>query len=355
MRITQPQLAKALSASRPLSVPLISSWESLTNPKIPPYQRIEAYATLFATRRSLEGGTLRLLKVTDLTDDEWRVMDELKRELTRLRNGAIQQTNSIATGEAALIAESLSSGPWRFEDGNSIMIVCAQLPGEMLRRMPYTDPQDPDYVALYAYSDLDALVELHGHLRATNPTNQVDFRTSSQLPPDAFTPHLVVLGGTDLNVATRSVISRLRLPVRQIADWSRPDGQYFEVEQNGSAIRYRPRLEHLGDCTLLREDVALFARATNPFNRRRTVTVCSAMYGSGAYGAVRALTDARFRDRNTEYLRSRFGDSDSYCILTRVQVENGAALTPDWTIADYRLFEWSTSDDEGPGSDDDGG
>jgi len=354
MKITQPRLARALGGNRPLSVPLISSWESLTNPKIPPYQRIEAYATLFATRRSLEGGTLRLLKVTDLTADEWRVMDELKRELTRLRNNAMAQTTPIETGQAALIAESLSSGHWRFADGNSIVIVCAQVPDEMLRRMPYSDPQDPDYVALYSYSDLDALVELHGHLRASNPTNQVDFRTSSQLPPDAYTPHLVVLGGTDWNIATRSIISRLRLPVRQIADWSSPDGQYFEVEENGRAIQHRPRLERSGDRNLLREDVALFARATNPFNRKRTVTLCNGMYGSGTYGAVRALTDARFRDRNTEYLRSRFGDSDSFCILTRVQVENGAALTPDWTIADYRLFEWSRSNDEGPGSDDDG-
>jgi len=31
--------------------------------------------------------------------------------------------------------------------------------------------------------------------------------------------------------------------------------------------------------------------------------------------------------------------------LTRVQVENGAALTPDWTIPDNRLFEWSRTHD----------
>ncbi len=97
MKITQPQLARALGGSRPLSVPLISSWESLTNPKIPPYQRIEAYAALFATRRSLESGTLRLLNTADLTADERRVMDELKRELTRLRNNALQLTIALAS------------------------------------------------------------------------------------------------------------------------------------------------------------------------------------------------------------------------------------------------------------------
>jgi hypothetical protein len=91
----------------------------------------------------------------------------------------------------------------------------------------------------------------------------------------------------------------------------------------------------------LREDVALFARAVSPFNWKRHVTICNGMYGRGTYGAVRALTDERFRDRNTQYLRETFGDSDAFCILSRVTVQNGRALTPDWTLPETRLFEWS--------------
>jgi hypothetical protein len=92
---------------------------------------------------------------------------------------------------------------------------------------------------------------------------------------------------------------------------------------------------------VLREDVALFARAISPFNRKRTVTICTGMYGRGTYGAVRALTDANFRDRNAEYLRTRFSDCESYCIVTRVPIIHGATLTPDWTTGDHTLFEWS--------------
>jgi hypothetical protein len=92
-------------------------------------------------------------------------------------------------------------------------------------------------------------------------------------------------------------------------------------------------------------DVALFVRARNPFNSERTVTICSGMYGRGTYGVVRALTDARFRDRNGEYLRDRFGSSDCYCILTRVEVVDGATLTPDWNVAGTVLFEWSGDND----------
>jgi len=64
------------------------------------------------------------------------------------------------------------------------------------------------------------------------------------------------------------------------------------------------------------------------------------MYGRGTYGAARALTDANFRDRNAEYVRTRFGDSDTYCILMRVPILDGATLTPDWTDGEHTLFEW---------------
>lgn len=352
MKITQPQLAQALGGSQTLSVPLISSWESPTNPKIPPFPRVEAYAALFATARSAEGGALHLLSPQDMTEEERRAMEEIKGDLVRLRNDALRATGHDApraTGlaepdPASQIAVSLSTGPWRFADGNSVTIVSAQMPPDMLSQMPYTNRDDPDYIALYNYSDLDALFELHGHLRAANPTNQVDLRAADQLQSDAYTGHLVALGGVDWNHATRSVLARLRLPVRQVNDWNSPEGSYFEVDEDGHIVQHRPFLEDSGERKILREDVALFARATNPFNQKRTVTICSGMYGSGSFGAVRALTDARFRDRNAEYLQSRFGDSDSYCILTRVQVENGAPLTPDWTIPSYRLFEWSRPD-----------
>src|SRR6266571_4703196 len=90
----------------------------------------------------------------------------------------------------------------------------------MLERMPYTDLDDPDYIQLNRYSELDALFELYGHLRAANPANQVDLRIADLLTPDEYTSHLVSLGGVDWNQATRSVIQGLALPVRQVADWT---------------------------------------------------------------------------------------------------------------------------------------
>jgi len=339
-KITQPQLAQALGG---VSVPLISSWESPTKPKIPPLPRLEAIAAAFATARSFDGDPARLIGMQDMSDEERQAMNELKQELTQLRNAALRAgaNASPELGGTGQPSKSLSSGPWRFEDGDDITIVCAELPQHMLQRIPYTNIDDPDYIEILAYSELDALFELYGHLRAVNPANQVNLRTANKLARDDYTSHLVTLGGIDWNTLTFSALEKLRLPVRQVAEWEIEGKQYFEVEENGTAAQYRPVVEKSGDQKILREDVALFARAVSPFNRERTVTICNGMYGRGTYGAVRALTDARFRDRNAEYLRSRFGDSDSYCVLTRVPIVNGATLTPDWTAGGYTIFEWS--------------
>jgi len=354
-RVTQPQLAEALGG---VSVPLISSWESQTNPRIPPLSRLDAYAALFATERSFDGAQAHLISVQEMSDEERQKMRGLRRELTELRNAAMRA--GAATGTTNLEprplrqpVESLDGGPWSYPDGDVITIVCAQWPQPMREKIPYTNVNDPDYIELLTYSELDALFELYGHLRATNPANQVNLRAADKLVADDYSSHPISLGGIDWNNLTTSTLEKLRLPVRQVADWSPEGEQYFEVDEGGAKTQYRPLLKTVTrtvvredkavteEKKVLEEDVALFARATSPFNARRSVTICNGMYGRGTYGAVRALTDVRFRERNTEHLQERFGDSKSYCILTRVPIVNGATLTPDWTTGDYVLFEWA--------------
>ncbi len=351
VKVNQAQLAAALGGDgrRSVSVPLISSWESQRNPKVPPADRIRDIATFFASPRSLSGRVSRLLSTDEMTAQERVAREQLLDELTRLRREALDapRVSLLPTDmprAAREIAQSLSAGPYRIEPDNRIIIVCAQLPQDMLEGMPYTDPLDPDFIELYRYSDLDSLLELFGHLRATNPTSRVEYQAADQLSADDYTGHLVSLGGVDWNKATSSVLARLQLPVKQTlrSDDDELEDAYFEITgEDGRPAIHRPWLEEVGGRKILREDVALFARAVNPFNRKRYVTICNGMYGSGTLGVVRALTDERFRDRNAEYLREAFGDSDAFCILSRVTVENGEALTPDWTLSETRLFEWS--------------
>jgi hypothetical protein len=339
-RITQPQLALAIGG---VSVPLISSWESQTSPRVPPLERLDAYALLFATPRSFDQDPPRPVSPTDLTDGERQHMSELKQELRHLRSSALQA--AVAGSEPASqqhpILDSLSANPWRFAHGDIITIVCAQLPQHMLDKIPYTKVDDPDYIELLTYSELDSLFELHGHVRAANPTKHVYRRVAEKLAPDDFHSHLAVLGGVDWNTVTRTTLETLGLPVRQVANWGMEGAQYFEVEEDGKRAQHKPVLKASDGGQVLQEDVALFARAVNPYNRKRTVTICSGMYGRGTYGVVRALTDYNFRDRNAEYLRSQFGESDTYCILSRIPIIQGQTLTPDWTIDDNVLFKWS--------------
>jgi hypothetical protein len=322
IKVTQPMLGAALGG---LSNALISSWESDTHPKVPPISRLEAYATLFCTERSAEGGKLRLLQEDELEREEQAERERLRGELLHLRALA------LGLGQEE---ELPAQGFWHFPDGKPIRIICAQLPPEMLARMPYVDPDEPDYVELYTYADVDALLELHGHIRAVNPASEVRVRKAGpgRLTADDYTAHVVLIGGVDWNPVTRSVMEHLDLPIRQRNEWGGEKGPCFEVGER----RFYPEL-HDGE---LVADVALFYRGVSPLNRKRTLTICNGMYGRGTYGAVRALTHARFRDRNTEYLRARFAGTESFALLTKVPVFQRTVITPDWTDQEQRLHEW---------------
>ncbi len=329
VRLTQEMLGRALGG---LSVPLISSWESERKPHIPPVSRLEAYATFFATERSIRGGEPRLLDIHELTPDELRRRDDLRRELLKLRAAALRGADP---GEDAPAPVSAVGGPWHFPDGKPITLVCAELPADTVAGLPYNDPDDPGFAELYSYADLDALLELHGHIRAANPGSRVTYQAAQRLTADDYTSHLVLLGGVDWNEVTDDVLHRLDLPVQQVGDWDGDKGPYFEVNDDRRERHY-PLLSGRS----LIEDVALFSRGPNPFNRKRTISICNGMHSRGTYGVVRALTDERFRDRNAEYLANRFSGEESYALLTRVAVVNGVVLTPDWTKEESRLHEW---------------
>jgi hypothetical protein len=303
---------------------LISSWENADKPTRPPIRRLEAYATLFATHRSLDTAA-GLVLLEDLTDEEQDRRKELLDELLWLREG-----NEPAPAQTA-------ADLWTFPEGQDVTIVCAELPPELRNHLAYADPESPDFVSLYTYADPDALIELFGHIRALNPRNQVSFHTNEALVPDHYTGHLVLLGGVDWNSVTRDVIERVDLPVEQVGrDTSGAPGG-FQVRGEGEARLIEPRLDARGH---LLEDVAHFYRGVSPFNRERTVTVCNGMYGRGTLGAVRALTDHRFKDRNEAYVRERFGNVESFSIISPVPVVGGQGLTPDWTLEENRLHEW---------------
>jgi hypothetical protein len=213
-------------------------------------------------------------------------------------------------------------GVWQFADDGPVTIVCAE------NHKP-DDPDEVDFNQLARYTDLDALFELHGHLRATNPRSHVRHRPASTVDGD-LDQHLVFLGDGDWTVPTAELLRQLSPPIRR-----EPGG--FALSSGGRA--FAASVKTVDGSTDLLEDVAYVYRAPNPVNPTRTVTVCAGVYGRGVLGAVRALTDPYVRRRNEQHLRTRFAGRDTFSVLSRVRVFSRQAVTPDWSMPGIVLHE----------------
>jgi hypothetical protein len=328
--VTQGSVALVLRKS----VPLISSWEK--GKAMPSEEWLHAYARFFATPRSFVDGRPRLLPLEDLRGDELDRFERLFQELLELR--------SVPKAPDDPSVRSPWEGMWHFADRSPITVVCARLPAGLRPSQALSTPESPDYVELNAYADLDALMELHTHVYAANPGVSVHRTLSDELTSEDVTNHLVLLGGVDWNPMTRRVQQSLDLPVAQHREADGPEGGSFQVcDHNGQITTFRSTMEGEAPYRRLIADVAQFCRAPNPFNRKRSVTICNGISGRGTYAAVRTLTDPRFRDRNRAYLEQRYGPEDAYSILARVDIVAGEVITPDWTRDGTVLHEWSSA------------
>jgi hypothetical protein len=326
-RLTQEKLAAAFSAEEQLAAATVSSWESTRAPKLPPPYRLEAYARFFATPRSVEGEP-RMFRVVELTPDEKRAYEKLAAELIRLRGSA--------SGESSA-AESTFNRSWHFQDADLVTLVCAPLPNNQVG--PFGDPSNPNYTELQRYADIDALMELHGHIRAENPTATVHFKTPSDVAPDELTGHLILLGGVAWNEITGRLSEMAQLPVRQVTDAGLASGDIFIADIDGQERQFWP---HWADeeKKMLVEDVGLFARVPNPLNAGCTLTICNGIHSRGVYGAVRTLTDATLRGGNEHFIATNFGDAKSFAILMSVNVIKKKAMTQDFNSPDVVLYQW---------------
>jgi hypothetical protein len=327
VRLTQGALAKALGDEEPLAAATVSSWESPTTPKLPPRHRMLAYARFFATRRSVEAEP-KLLPMDSLTEEEEVAYQELEAELLGLRNAASQ----TSPGEDVAIRRS-----WHFPDAGPATLVCAQLPAN--ETGPLAAPANPNFTELLAYADLDALMELHGHIRAENPAMDVFFKLATGVKPDDLSGHVILVGGIAWNDVTERLSEMARLPVRQVGDPSLNSGEIFIADVDGKEHKFWPKWKDSSHAELI-EDVGLLARVSNPLNSSRTLTICNGIHSRGVLGAVRSLTDARLRDANERYISKNFGSSASFAILMSVRIIEGRAMTPDFNSAGGVLRQW---------------
>lgn len=326
-RLTQQDLATVLGAEEKLASATVSSWESRKSPKLPPEHRLRAYARFFATRRSIETG-LTLLASEELTPDERAAYEKLELELLNLR--------SAAAGESAE-EEIAFTRSWHFADSGPVTFVCAELHSD--EAGPLANPSNLNYTELQAFADIDALMELHGHVRAENPQMLVHFKIPADIDRDDLSGHLILLGGFLWNDITERLSELARLPISQFQHPEVPSGELFIAKVDGRDKEFWPKWTD-SERKILEEDVGLLARVPNPLNSNRTLTICNGIHSRGVYGAVRSLTDTSFRDANERYISAHFGNSKSFAILMSVKIINNKAMTPDLSGPGVVLYQW---------------
>jgi len=325
VRLTQSQLGQALGTLEdPLSPAAISAWENPGSGRLPPASRLEAYALLFCTPRSFEGA-VHMLSLDELTPAELDRRDELRQELLGLRDrvGLDQGTPSPARAESI----------WHFRDGSGITLVCDRLPPYL--RPPQADPGHTNYVRFAGLADLDALIDIYGAIKAYNPTSRVVITAALDVTQQDVANHLVLIGGRAWNTVMRWFSRIFLIPIK--ADDPGDRGAIVVHEPDGAEREFKYTLV---DGELV-EDVGFLVRGENPAAPLRTLTIIGGITTRGVHGAARCFIDPEMRGRNEHYLNPRFLDESNYCIVMRVPVVNKDPLTPDLSIAENRLFEWS--------------
>jgi hypothetical protein len=329
--LTQVELARALSAQGRIAPATLSSWESLTSPKTPTTARLSVYARFFASKRSVDG-TPHLLPLDNFTQEERERFAQLEEELLALHAAADQAQPGSETQRRALLS---------FADRGPIVIICPETPQES--RGPLADATNINHNRLHKFADLDALLEVFGHIRALNPELHVLARLPSEVQQKDLQNHIVLLGGIAWNRTMRRILSDLerKLPIEQVEDLRVPAGDVFRVRKDdeGDGQLHLPVIEVVGSETELVEDVGLIARLPNSFNFSRTMTICNGIHSKGVLGAVLAITDETVRPANESYLAQRFPNGD-FAMLVRVPVVGGQVLAPDLQNPRTHLFEW---------------
>jgi transcriptional regulator with XRE-family HTH domain len=325
-RLTQKQLARLLGGSEALSIATVSLWEKPNSGRMPPPQRLEAYARLFCTSRSFEGDRPRLLSDDELTEQERRRANELYDELVALRERA-QPANVTAS------ARGQRSAIWHFADPIAVSIVCS----DAAEPPPYAQRSDLNYSRYAMYADLDALIEVYGQVKADNSERMIRILSTGRLSQDFALNHLIIIGGAASNAASLFA-QDIPLPVPEEIPDSDPTTHRFTCNVDGIPREFTSTRDEEGN---LVQDVGLIARGPHPIVPGGTVTLLSGITSRGVHGAALCFIDSHLRDINERYLESAFGNAESFCILMNIPVQIDVALPPNLWREGTRLYEWS--------------
>lgn len=323
--LTQGQLAKALGGEDPLSISTISLWEKAGSDRLPPAQRLAAYARLFCTHRSFAKG-LHLLGDDELTEQEKERERELYEELLSLRDRA-QSTSDVPSATAQ------RNSIWRFPERSTISIVCSKA----LEPPPHADVSHLNYSQYAKYVDLDALIEVVRRVEAYNQTSIIKIIPSEDLRGDFALGHVIIVGGATFREAgvLEWFADGIPLPPTRAIE----ETYAFDCTVGGETREFTSAV----DGESLVQDVGLIARGPHPDIPGSTVTVLSGITSRGVHGAALCFADRHVREFNETYLEETFGNADAFCILMNVSVRNNVAVPPDLTKPKVRVYHWTSN------------
>ncbi len=265
-------------------------------------------------------------------------LDDLRREVDALRaeNQAlrIRVADAPTTDGAEPQAADAELSMWHFADGAPITLVSYRLPDD--KRPSYAKPQDPNYTRYAELADLDALVDIYGIVNAYNPDAEIDIRPAQDLLPAQVASHLILVGGLTWEAVTPWFSRIFAIPIDPGDPFEQ--GAIVVHDSDGTEQRFR----HTSADGEVVEDVGFFARGQNPSAPRRTLTICGGITTRGVHGAARCFIDRELRERNEEYLRTRFPAGATYCVVMRIPIVNTDPLAPDLSRDGNVLFEWAT-------------
>jgi hypothetical protein len=241
-----------------------------------------------------------------------------------------------ATGGREAIGTPARQSIWHFPDRSRITLLSYRVPPDY--RPPSAEPDNPNYIRLADLADLDTVIDVYGAIRAYNPTSQAVIMAAQDLHQPDVASHLVLIGGLTWEAVAPWFSRAFSTPIEAGDPFDR--GAIAVRDADNRRLEFKNTFT--GDEIV--EDVGFFVHGKNPSAPRRTLMICGGITTRGVRGAALCFVDPEMRERNEEYLISRFPADSAYCIVMRVPVFNRDPLTPDLSKKENRLFEWSEGD-----------
>ena len=261
-------------------------------------------------------------------------IDRLQAESDRLQadNDRLQAGNDRLRLK---LAEIDRRSIWSFPDNSRITLVSYRLPPDS--RPPYADPTHQNYERLSGLADLDTLTDIYGEVSKYNPASEAIIMAAQDLTWREVKSHLVLIGGLTWKTVIPWFSQNFPIPIEAEDPFER--GAIVVRNPDGGEREFKSR--PVGDGRV--EDVGFFARGKNPEEPLLTLTICGGVTTRGVLGAAKCFIDLEMRDRNEAYLKQRFPEGSTYCVVMRVQVVHQDVRIPDLSKEDDRFFEWCDS------------